>query len=528
MTNQLERILPGLFRWVSRLRGPQHPVNSYVVVTKHGAILIDPAADLTPAVLDGQRVTDILITHLQKENAAGCLHFPNARVHVPAGDEYLCRGIAAYEKHITNWPPPWEWETRGNFKGHLAGARNERPVAKPLALAKSLAPGTRILGFRVLATPGHGKNAVTLLATIAGRRVAFCGDLIYGDGRLWNWFDSDWDYGLQGGPRTLRKSATRLLRAAPAVLCPTHGPVIHSPRVALDRLRSRLKTVLQRITRERFNPRPFRVEAKPSRVEGFRELSPHLQQWTQGSGNCALLLSDSGHGLLVDDGLCQWIPLRARAARHRQVMTDVKRAFGLRRIEMVIVTHYHGDHIENIPEIVATDRSEVVCLDTVAEVIEHPERFNLASALPWYGTRYDTVKVDRRVKSGTRIRWREYELEIRQLGGQTWYSSAITTTVDGRRVVFCGDSFGGDSVEPPLSYNDCEPATRGWYYAARVLLDLAPDLVVCGHGDALRNPVPLLRRKCALWRKRMDQYRALSARTNLREFFDPVLRLGGL
>ena len=75
MPSTLHAILPGLFCRPSRLRSPQHPVNSYLWIAEPGkTILIDPAADLTPAEVSAAGlppVTAIYITHLQAENAAG-------------------------------------------------------------------------------------------------------------------------------------------------------------------------------------------------------------------------------------------------------------------------------------------------------------------------------------------------------------------------------------------------------------------------------------------------------------------------
>ncbi len=508
-------ILPHLSCWTSRLAGAQQPVNTYYWTTPTGCIVIDPAAD-APARSD---VTDIFITHLQEEHAAGGRQFPRARVHVAAGDEYLCGGWAAYERVLTKWEPPWDWETRGNYRGHLGGARNERPPRDPLSVTSAGLPA----GARLVETPGHGKHARTLLATMDGRRVAFCGDLIYGNGRLWNWFDADWDYGLQGGQHALLDSAQRLAREPLDLLCPAHGPVIENPAAALTRLIENLRAVLNGPSAA-CDTAPLLVATPADPATGFRPLLPHLYQYLPDWGNCALLRSDSGAGLLVDDGLCFWKPLPERAAHHRAVIAALKRSLGLDRIEMVIPTHYHGDHLENIPELVALEGAEVVCLDIVADVIEQPDRFNLACELPWYGTNADTIKVDRRVPSGTRLRWREYELEIFHLGGQTYYHAGIATVVDGQRVIFVGDSVNASpGVEPVLTYNDNEPATRGWLYAVERLIERRPDLLVCGHAAAVRSPGEILELKRRLWREQVERYRRLSARDNLRLFFDPFV-----
>lgn len=505
----------------STWRGPQQPVNSYLLETPGGSVLIDPAADCTPDKLPSQPAA-ILVTHLQQENIVGCFHFPRVPVYVPAGAEYLCEGEAAYRRLIAPWEPPWEWETRGNFRGHLAGARNERPPQQPLSIAGVLRDGDEIFGLQVLATPGHGKHALTFLAPREGKLLAFCGDLIYGDGMLWNWFDCDWDYGLQSGQRALLESARRLLSVQPNILCPTHGPIVEEARPALAKLCERLEQVLEvSVAGTETAPINFAERASPAR--GWRELSPHLHQWK--AGNCAALLSASGNALLVDDGLCYWKPLLERAAHHRAVIKELKRALSITRIETVILSHYHGDHTENVPDLVALEGTQVLALDIVAQAVEHPERFNLAAPLPWYGTAHDAVRVGRRLPAGSRVRWHEHELEVFHLGGQTYYHGGIGAEVDGRKVLFVGDAIGGldAGCEPVLCFNDAEPSMRGWAYAVDRMLERAPDLLVCGHGVAVENPLPLLREKQSQWRRRLREYSVLDARHDPQLFFDPFI-----
>ncbi len=502
----------------STLYGPQQPVNSYLLRSPAGAVLIDPAADCTPDRLPAPPDA-ILITHVQEDNIAGCFHFPNVPVYVPAGSEYLCEGEAAYRRRITPWEPPWDWETRGNFPGHLAGARNERPPKQPLPIAGVLHDGGEIFGLMVLATPGHGKHAVTYLAQVGQTRIAFCGDLICGAGMLWNWFDCDWDYGPQAGQRALLESSGRLGNVQPRTIYPAHGPMVSDGPQALAKLCERLERVLPTVIPE--TEATINLPDRESAARGWRQLSPHLHQWK--SGNCALLLSATGGALLIDDGLCHWKPLPARAAHHRAVMEELKRALSVTRIEAVVLTHYHGDHTENVPDLVALEGSEVLALDTVAQPVEHPERFNLAASLPWYGTAHDAVKVDRRVAEGRRVLWHEYELEVFHLGGQTYYHAGIAVEVDGRRVLFAGDAIGGLDArcEPVLCYNDAEPSARGWAYAVDRTLERTPDLLVCGHAVAVDQPVPLLREKQSRWRRRLREYAVLDARGDRRLFFDP-------
>lgn len=523
--------LPGVFRFVSSLAGPRHPVNSYLVETRFGPVLIDPAKDVTPESIEAirpglsERVTHILLTHLQAENADGCENFPWARVHAAAGDEYLAHGPQAYHALDITWQAPWDWGSRGNYRGHIGGARNERPPEHPLRLAEPLAEPDSMFDLKFVPTPGHGKHAFTIVLELAGKKIAFCGDVICGDGKLWNWFDSEWTYGTMAGYHTLKASAEKLIAMKPDVLLPTHGPVIRKPVAALTKLVERMNTVLGGVEMPKFTGPSTEWPATAGPTDGWFQLSPHLYQWRQGMGNCAAVVTDDGHALFIDDGLCQWIELSARTARHKQVITDFKKALGIKRVEIVIPTHYHGDHLENIPELVEMDGTRVVCLDTVADVIEHPEKYDgLACPLPWYGAVHQRVKVNERVKSEHRFTWRGYQFEIFHLGGQTYYHAGITATIDGRRVMFVGDSVnGGLGVEPVLCYNDNEPTKRGWAYAIDVALRHKPDAIVCGHGYAYQNIVPALRHKKEAWRRRIAQFKQLSLRKDLRAFFDPFV-----
>jgi len=503
------------------LQGPQHPVNSYVYQGPKGVVLVDPTGDLTSDILrsNGIDVVDaILITHIQEEHIAGVTNFPGTPLYVAAGDEYLCEGRDAYIARDTTWQPPWDWETRGNYQGHLAGARNERPTHERLELAGVLRDGDTIFGCCVLASPGHGKNALSFVSELEGRRITFCGDLIYEHGQLWNWFDCDWDYGLQNGQKALLASARTLLSTRCDVLLSSHGEPIFEPQSALNLLVAHLEQVLHE---EPEDPSPINFPERDSPANGWRELSPHLHQWR--SGNCAVLTSCSGNALLVDDGLCYWQPEPTRSAHHDEVIQNLKSSLNIHRIEVCIPTHYHGDHIENIPALVENEETQVISLDVVADVIEYPGRFNLSATLPWYGTPHNTVPIHRRVVSGTKIRWHEYEIELFHLGGQTYYHAGLSIEVDGQRVLFVGDAIYGwnPTPEPIITYNDCEPQKRGWVYALERMIERAPELLVCGHGSAVRDPMPLLRSKRSRWQKRLREYSALDARCNSRRFFDP-------
>ena len=517
----MQLILPNLFRFTSSSDGPNQPVNSYIWRVGDRLILIDPAIDLDRAQLPlDLPVTDILVTHLQEEHAAGAANFPDARLYVPLGDEYLCHGRGIYSKPIRQTTELDDWgRLRGATEGNLVGAPIERPLLAAKPPTGGLADGDTFAGAKIIGTPGQGKHAVTILASIDGRQVAFCGDLIVDGGRLWSWFDSEWDYGKQTGQKALKDSAERLMALGDLLLCPSHGEPITDSARELGLLASRLEKIFEPV--DEVSPGPINFPEKV-RAPGFRELTPHLHQWIDG-GNCAVLISSSGHALMIDDGLCNWVDLPERKQHHDRAIAAMKEALGVDRVEIVIPTHYHGDHIENIPDLVATDGAEVVCLDLVADSIEHGQEMGLACPLIWYATSYDAVGIDRRVKSGEILKWREYEIEIFHLGGQTFYHLGVSVLVDGLQVLFVGDAMNlemppGDAV---ICYNDAEPYGRGWAYALDHIARRNPNLIVCGHGSAILNPEPYVLARKNYWTSIRPTFDAISARTSLREFFDP-------
>lgn len=499
-------------------------VVSHLVTTAAGTVLVDPAISVTPSLLPRQPAA-ILLTHVSAENADGCANFPRVPVWVPEGDAYLCHGPERYRTYLRPWSPPWDWESRGCYQGHMAGARNERPPQHPLLLQGLLRADDVCHGLRIVATPGHGKHAVTLMTPDGA---ALCGDLIYGEGQLWNWFDSDWDYGLQTGQRALLESARRLRSLEPRSLHPTHGPAVSQPAEALTKLIQRLEAVLPgdpgstapQPGTDLGSSDPLLDHADQFQAGAWRSRGHGLYQWP--GGNCWVLISRSGAGLMVDPCLCHWVLPPARRTYFRAMVQLLKKVAGLRGIELVYPTHYHGDHVEHIPQVVAEEGARVIALDQVAEVLEYPERFNLVSQLWWNDFGFDRFEVHQRLASGARLQWHEFTLEVFHLGGQTRYHSGLQVEVEGQRVIFTGDSVWPDTTcQPVLTYNDDNPETGGWAYAVDRLQERKPDVLAGSHDIFIRHPAPLLHQLQRNWAVRLQQFRDLSARPDLELFFNP-------
>jgi len=506
-------IFPGIVRFTDTAG-----CNSYWIEIAAGCFLIDPFESLRPSMLPGGGSLDgILITHMQREHVAGVSQFEGVPVFLAAESVWLCGVDEKYE--VEQWGEPWDWESRGNYRGHLAGARNERPFRIPQERLRPLPASLPIAGIRAIRTPGHGKHAVTYLVEHPVGLIGFCGDLIYSGARLWNWYDCEWDYGLETGPRSLCDSLLRLAEAKPAWLLPSHGAAIADPQDEIRQLQAKVEAVLVPINAHA-GP-TINMPDRDSAAPGFREITKHVHQWR--NGNTIILLSEDRRAIVIDDGLCLWRPWDEKIRIHDQVFREAFAALRIEAVELIVATHFHGDHVDLMGKLSRDTGAPIATLPCVADVLENPDDFNLACMLPWYGTPEPRIAVNERIAPNTTRRWRGLDLNFFLLGGQTGRHLGLSTTVDGCRVTFAGDAWWGTSAQPftPLCWNDAPPRERGWVYSLDRLIEQGPDLLVAGHGCVLSNPLLLLREARENWDPCLKAYDELNPHPSEEAFFRP-------
>src|SRR5690606_13431397 len=196
--------------------------------------------------------------------------------------------------------------------------------------------------FYVLPTPGHTTGSLSLLAEIDGRRTAFTGDLIAAPGKVWSLAATQWSYNGAEGVAASVPSLADLKAGGPGVLLPSHGLPIVSPTPAIDLLVERLGELLRQRGQ---NPRLFELMERP-----YVPLTPHLLRNRTSNANSHVLLSRSGKALIFDFGYDFVTGIAAgadRASRRPWLYTlrALKRDFGVSRIDAVVPTHYHDDHV---------------------------------------------------------------------------------------------------------------------------------------------------------------------------------------
>ena len=217
-------------------------VNTGILRDGNRALLIDASGNTlhtTLAELGITTVEHILFTHHHRDSVSGFPIPDDARVGVPAkGREWFSHVEAFWHE------PKYRWHLY-NYRPHNLMLANSIRVTDTYTEGAQIAWGAASL--TVLETPGHTDESVTYLIDVDDKRFAFCGDLIYDEGTLWELYSlqkgqqtSDY-HGFLGARNELTESLEKIRGASPTALIPTHGVVMNTPDRAIDTLLKQLE-----------------------------------------------------------------------------------------------------------------------------------------------------------------------------------------------------------------------------------------------------------------------------------------------
>jgi glyoxylase-like metal-dependent hydrolase (beta-lactamase superfamily II) len=465
--------------------------NVYVLRTGREAVLIDFGSG---AVLDRlaelgvDRVTDVLLTHHHRDQTQGLARAAAAgiRIWAPPVEEELVADVDRYwlRRRVAN-----DYDVRQDRFSLL----EQVPIAGTVAEYRSERYGG--IDVTTLPTPGHTTGSVTYLVG----DLAFSGDLLYGDGRVWSLAATQWTYGGVAGLAATILSCGVLAGRGPRLLLPAHGDPIADPPAALARVRRRLQELVDLRLADGW-------EVAAWEREPWVEVTPHLLRNRTSFATSYALLSESGAALIVDWGYDQatGIDLPTERAARRPLLTSIealKRDHGVERVETLLLTHFHDDHVAGANLLRDIEGTEVWAARDVAPVLEAPGRYDLPCL--WF----DPVPVDRRLEPGEPVRWHEYELTAHPLPGHTLYAAAFAFEVDGRRVLATGDQQSGEGI---LNYQYRNRFRIDDYVgSAELYRALRPDLMITGHWGAVEVTDAYLDRLAAAGRRLAELHREL-------------------
>lgn len=451
----------------------------YVLRNGTKAVLVDfGSGEVLDALADigVEKVTDVLMTHHHRDQAQG-LHLAAERgacIWVPGAERDL---FTAVEEH---------WQTRTvrnnyNVREDRFTITESVPVTGTLPEYRTTWYGGR--PFTVVPLPGHTVGSVGFITRIDGRRVAFTGDLIAGPGKLWSLAATQWSYAGAEGLAATTLSLLDLQDRRPDAIMPSHGEVMEDVDGAINLLVDRLKSLLA--------VRGEHLDVIERRNRPYVEVLPHLLCNRTAHAMSYVILSNSGKALIVDYGYDQYYGVAAgtdRASRRPWMYTIpvLRKFYGVTRIDVVIPTHYHDDHVAGFNLMREVEGAEVWAAENIADILGDPSYYDLPCL--WF----EPVEVDRVLPLEKPFRWEEYELTLHPLPGHTLHAVAIEATIDGSKVLFTGDQH-TEEEQPNYVYQN-RFRIEDYRTAGELYLRLRPDLLLTGHWGAVRTDDGLLER----------------------------------
>lgn len=289
------------------------------------------------------------------------------------------------------------------------------------------------LPIEVIPAPGVSMGAVAYGVELSnGRKVAFIGELMSSPGRLARLSPLQYGYNdLQGGENVLL-SWDRVAATNPDAVFPSLGEPFGDITAAVAQLRRNLEGF------DSIQPGFAARLAKPS-TDSIEQVHPRLFRAKKTVAETHFILGRSGRVLALDYGYDMagiHLPQRAEFSTRRTLLHSVdalKQRIGTDRIDTVLATHYHDDHIGGIPLLQRLFQTELWAGDNFADLIENPSEFDRPCLWP------DPIPVARRLPLGKRFFWEDVAITLHPMVGHTEFSSLILLEFDGCRVAHTGD-----------------------------------------------------------------------------------------
>jgi len=452
----------------------QDTCNVWVIRNGREGVCIDFGAGAVLDRLDElglERVTDVLVTHHHRDSVQGLARAASAGARI--------------------WVPPVEQDLFTDARGLWQRRRTRNVYAlrqDDFSLLDSVEIAGTVdeyrersyggVGIYTLPTPGHTLGSVSYLTQLDGGLTAFTGDLIYGPGQVWSLAATQWSYsGVEGLACTLL-SLRALARRRPDVILPAHGEPMGPS--ALGETERRVAEVMEL---RRVEEHPFDYERWLSAP--WREVTPHVLLNTTSMSNSYALLSGSGEALLIDFGYDLWTGWENGGNRHecRPLLSSIealRRDHGVERIEALVTTHYHDDHVAGANLLRDVEGTEVWAPENVAPILEEPDTYDLPCL--WF----DPVPVDRVLPLGEVVRWHGYALTPYALPGHTLYAAAIAFEADGKRMLATGDQQSAEGNGAQILNYQYRNRFRidDFVESAELYARLRPELLLTGHWGA--------------------------------------------
>lgn len=404
-------------------------VNTGIIRDGTRALLIDPSGNTLQNTLDELGITQIdhiIYTHHHRDNTSGFSIPDNVRIGVPAAEKQWFSNVESfwndskYRWHLYNCHP------------HNLMLPCSIPVTDTYVEHTQFKWGSAVI--TVMDTPGHTDGSITYMVNIDDQLIAFTGDLIYDEGKIWDLYSlqkgqQTTDYhGFLGARDELKNSLEKVQQESPTMLIPTHGNIIENPDDAISKLYNQIDICYDKYVSISALRHYF-----PDMFAEFSGRDDHMQiregkpppDFLRHIGTTWIIISDTKEAFVMDCGSHN-IVTQIQQMQDDGDISDVTQFW---------VTHYHDDHVNGIPEFQKTYPCETFTDSVVADVIANPKAYRLPCISP-AETRVDIVTHD-----GDSWQWNEFTMTAYRFPGQTYYHGGLLVEGKDVRMFFSGDSF---------------------------------------------------------------------------------------
>jgi glyoxylase-like metal-dependent hydrolase (beta-lactamase superfamily II) len=315
---------------------------------------------------------------------------------------------------------------------------------------------------------------VSLLGRVGAALVAFTGDLIHSPGKVLSMYDMQYNYGATDGVEAAVLSLCLLEERKPDLLCPSHGEPMRDAPGALAATEKNLRAF-------------YRLQSGGKLLADEVDFTPVASRLLHASRTCSsfyvLLSRDGKRALFVDYGapnfaLFQPVTMhfesgeRVRFVQHS--LRRLREQYGVQKVEAVIPSHYHDDHINGIPYLQRHLGTEVWAYENMKEILENPTAELIGCVLP------DPIPVARTFADGERFSWEGLSFDVHFTPGHCDYHMAMFTEMDGKRIAFSGDNISLPNVIPSLIYRNHVHRTSH-RQTAELFRERRPQVLCSGH-----------------------------------------------
>lgn len=495
-----DQVVPGVWRF-------RDSCNVYAVEGAGALLIVDAGTGAWLAHLGElpKPPAALLCTHYFRDHAAGAVKAAEAgiAVYVPEGEQEI---FADPEQHFRERETYIIYDNLWDLFAPIEGV----PVAGILRdYARMALAGIEI---EVLPLPGVTYTQCGIGLTLAdGRRAAFCGEAIHSPGKMARIAPLQYNYNDLNGAIQANFAADTLRRLRPDLLLPSLGePILHDTDAALALLQENLRHLV--------SVRPGMVGQMDSlNSEPLLRVTDHVWLDRHSMANTWYVISDSGKALAIDYGYhsasCAWSgysrPARRRALLHG--LEGLKAQFGIDRIDVVLVSHFHDDHVSGIPVLQRLHGTECWTAENFADLLAHPDAHCFPCCWPV------PARIDRRLPLDTEFMWEEYTFRLHPMNGHTRFAALIGFEADGKRFAHTGDQYffidGVEHFDPNRrSQNHVYrngALLDGYEISGRWMLDWRPDIVLQGHQPPMHTDDAFFRHITAWTEDYADTHRRI-------------------